>query len=57
MAKHRINDLKQYMYQFKKEILKNYHLKEVTKRHFTAQKRGYLEEKGASNGFFVPKKC
>jgi hypothetical protein len=29
MAKHRIVDLKQYMYQFKKEILKNYHLKEV----------------------------
>lgn len=29
MAKHRINDLKQYMYEFKKEILNNYHLKEV----------------------------
>lgn len=29
MAKHRINDLKKYMYEFKKEIITNYHLKEV----------------------------
>ena len=30
VAKHRINDLKFYMSEFKREIIKNYHLKEVT---------------------------
>ena len=30
VAKHRINDMKYYMTEFKKEIIRNYHLKEVT---------------------------
>lgn len=44
MAKHRINDLKKYMYEFKKEIVTNYHLKEVIARKVEMRARGGLRE-------------
>ena len=59
MAKHRVNDLKKYMADFKKEILQNYHLKEVNKKDLWKKKceieEAYISEVEKFNTFWDAK--